>query len=121
MKLLGNSLACLVMEKGGDWDSYCSAVAFAYRTSPHPATGQSPYYVVYGMDAVLPVDRQMQGETGVPAPAVVERVKYLQEVRNRIFHRLNNRLKNHEADEQPTALRAGDLALVQLTGPDRDR
>lgn len=121
MKTLGNSLACLVMEKGGDWDSYCSAVTFAYRTSPHPATGQSPYYVVYGMDPVLPVDRQMRGETDGNTPAVVKRVRYLQKVRSRIFHRLHNRVDHRKAERQPSGLRPGDLALVQLTGQDRDR
>lgn len=121
MKTLGNSLACLIMEKGGDWDNYCSAVAFAYRTSPHPATGQSPYYIVYGVDPVMPVDRHMQGEINVGTPAVVDRVRYLHRLRNQICRRLNERVDHEEADRQPSGLRPGDLALVQLTGPDRDK
>lgn len=39
-----------------DWDQFLSLALFAYRSSPQASTGESPFYLLYGRDPVLPVD-----------------------------------------------------------------
>ena len=38
------------------WDQHVPFVLFAYRTSPHEATGETPFKLLYGREAVLPTD-----------------------------------------------------------------
>ena len=44
----------LVNKKGSDWDTKLGPVLMAYRTTPQPSTGVSPFYLLYGRDAKLP-------------------------------------------------------------------
>ena len=39
-----------------DWDDKLPAVAFAYRTSEHEATGFTPYFLQHGREARIPAD-----------------------------------------------------------------
>ena len=42
--------------KGGrDWDDLLGPVLFAYRTTPHTSSVESPFYLVYGRDAHIPL------------------------------------------------------------------
>ena len=40
-------------------------VAMAYRTTPHPATGNTPAFLVMGVDPRLPVDCELESEASV--------------------------------------------------------
>jgi hypothetical protein len=42
--------------KGGKWIDEISAVVWGLRTQPSKATGQSPFFLVYGSKAILPAD-----------------------------------------------------------------
>ncbi|MCP4492355.1 MAG: DDE-type integrase/transposase/recombinase [Gammaproteobacteria bacterium] len=39
-----------------DWPDYLPFALFAYRTSVHSSTGESPYYLLFGNDPRLPID-----------------------------------------------------------------
>ena len=39
---------------GRDWDDRITFVLFAYRASPQQSTGESPFFLLYGSDPVLP-------------------------------------------------------------------
>ena len=41
---------------GGKWMQELKSVIWGLRTQPSRATGQSPFYLVYGSEAVLPAD-----------------------------------------------------------------
>jgi hypothetical protein len=43
-------------KKGGKWIHEISSVVWGLRTQPSKATGQSPFFLVYGSEAVLPAD-----------------------------------------------------------------
>ena len=60
MKVLGNSLTTLVGKRHGDWDKYCEQIALAYRATPHPSTGETPFYLMHGRDLRLPVDTALE-------------------------------------------------------------
>ena len=54
MKVLGKQLAILTDGRPKSWNKYLSQIEFAYRTTPHPSTGETPFYMMYGYDAKMP-------------------------------------------------------------------
>jgi hypothetical protein len=43
-------------KKDGKWIDEISSVVWGLRTQPSKATGQSPFFLVYGSEAILPAD-----------------------------------------------------------------
>jgi ribA/ribD-fused uncharacterized protein len=41
------------------WDDYVEPACFAYRTSVHPSTGQTPFAMIQGRDPKLPMDNNL--------------------------------------------------------------
>ena len=49
-------LSMYVNSYHNDWDGLIDFVTFAYNTSRQETTGYSPFYLLYGREAVLPID-----------------------------------------------------------------
>ena len=43
-------------KKGGKWLTELPHVVWGLRTQPSKATGQTPFFLVYGSEAILPAD-----------------------------------------------------------------
>ena len=46
-----------------DWDEHIDAILFSYSTSIHASTKFTPFYLMCGREAVLPVELQMTEQT----------------------------------------------------------
>ena len=55
-RTLLSMLAATVHEHPGDWDKKLRLVCMAYNTSVHKSTGFSPFFLLFGRQARLPVD-----------------------------------------------------------------
>ena len=55
-RTLGECIAKLVYDNNKEWDQFIDAVLLAYRTKQHKTTGKTPFYLVYGREATLPLD-----------------------------------------------------------------
>ena len=55
-RTLCESLAKLTVDHENEWDKYIAPVLFAYRTTKHNTTKFTPFFLVYGRKAKLPVD-----------------------------------------------------------------
>ena len=42
-----------------DWDEHIESILFYYRISVHASTKFTPFYLMYGREAVLPVQLQL--------------------------------------------------------------
>ena len=45
-----------VTTKENEWDKYIESVLFAYRTNKHNTTKRTPFFMVYGREAILPIN-----------------------------------------------------------------
>ena len=55
-KTLLRILKKVVNDSGRDWTLQINLALWAYRTSFHTAMGTTPYSLVYGVDAILPIE-----------------------------------------------------------------
>ena len=55
-RVIKDQLAKYLADKGGDWDSHISQVQLAYNTSVHSSTGLTPYYILHGREARVPLN-----------------------------------------------------------------
>lgn len=55
-RFLVEGLYTLMSRKQDDWDEQLLPLLFAYRTSVHPTTGETPFFLMHGRDATLPGD-----------------------------------------------------------------
>ena len=53
---ISQSLSMFVSDNQKDWDEFLPAILSAYRTSPQAATGNCPFYLLYGREPRLPID-----------------------------------------------------------------
>ena len=59
MRTLKKALEALFREEESEWDVRLQAAAFAHSWTPHTGTSYSPFFVVHGREAVLPVQRHL--------------------------------------------------------------
>lgn len=64
-RTLKESLCKLVNEQGNNWDQFIPGVLFAYHTSVHASTKCTPFEVMYGRKAKLPLDLKSSEESAV--------------------------------------------------------
>ncbi|XP_058198560.1 uncharacterized protein LOC131314085 [Rhododendron vialii] len=55
-KIIKNTLSKMIIDNPRDWHNLLSRVLWAYRTSKRESTRATPYELVYGQAAVLPVE-----------------------------------------------------------------
>ena len=53
---LCQTLSMFVSKHQKDWDTFIPAALLAIRTSPSESTGESPFYLLYGREPLLPMD-----------------------------------------------------------------
>lgn len=55
-RTLIEALAKTATDHLDEWDKYIAPILFAYRTSKHSTTKLSPFFLIYGREAKLPMD-----------------------------------------------------------------
>ena len=55
-RTVSNMLASTVKENPFEWESHLRKVCLAYTTSVHATTGHTPFFLMFGRQAQLPVD-----------------------------------------------------------------
>ena len=108
----------------GRWIEELPAVLWSLRTTPSRATGFSPFFLVYGAEAVLPTDllygspRVAHYDEGQAVEAQQDAVDQLDEARNIAILRsakYQQALRqDHERRIRGRALSVGDLVLRRI-------
>eukprot|EP00922_Rhytidocystis_sp_ex-Travisia-forbesii_P072861 GHVS01108628.1.p1 GENE.GHVS01108628.1~~GHVS01108628.1.p1 ORF type:complete len:437 (+),score=7.59 GHVS01108628.1:852-2162(+) len=71
MRVLKHNLAVLMQSEPHHWPSSLPAMLFAYRNTPHPTTGDTPFRLLFGYDAKWPSDVALQELTEQRVPRIV--------------------------------------------------
>ncbi|KAG7548084.1 Integrase catalytic core [Arabidopsis suecica] len=101
--ILSNLKKRLSARKGG-WYDELQPILWAYRTTPRRATGETPFSLVYGMEAVVPAELNVPGLRRSEAPLNEElNSKILEDVLDTIDERRDQSLIRLQNYQQLTA------------------
>ncbi|XDV48223.1 hypothetical protein PO909_017673 [Leuciscus waleckii] len=120
-RTLHNLLCTLPVAKKGDWPFCLPQVLFAYNTTPHQATGESPYFLMFGQEPRLPVDfllgRVEQPLAGSVHRWVLEHQDRLQVAfegaRERLGAAAGRRKARHDLQVREAPLKEGQLVYLR--------
>ena len=113
-----------------DWDEHIESILFSYRTSVHASTKCTPFYLMYGREAVLPVQLQLidhnqdgsvVDELHVENDTVQSYATQLEKVKKELFPKVDVNIKKAQKKQKelyderctPEKYQIGDLVLVK--------
>ncbi|KAL2248677.1 UNVERIFIED_CONTAM: Ribonuclease HI [Sesamum indicum] len=112
------------LENKGSWVDELPGVLWAYRTTPRTATGETPFCLVYGTEAIIPVEigeesqRIMQYDPETNQDERSFDLTIIEEKREvayaRILHHKGLMMKSHDRKIRPRQLQVGDLVLKKV-------
>ena len=114
-------LSMYVSSSHNDWDETIDFVTFAYNTSRQESTGYTPFYLLYGREAVLPVDVALGNDPNpilvIPSEeGVVGLIKRLSVVREKVKRRLLavqlRQKKRYDGRRKTKSFEVGEQVLV---------
>src|SRR3989440_2638265 len=88
-----------VSEKEDKWDEHIESVLFAYRTIKHNTTKKTPFYMVYGKEAILPIEDIKLGED-FGKSAIMKRLYDLVELTEERSQALENIRKSQDQQKR---------------------
>lgn len=123
-RTLHDLLRTLSLEQKRSWTCHVAQLCFAYNTTPHQTTGESPYFLMFGQAPRLPVDFLL---SAVDEPAsgqvkdwVVEHRERLQTTYTRARARLDRaaelRQKRYDQVGRDVALQEGQEVYLRDYG-----
>ena len=123
-RTLHNLLRSLTETRKHKWHLYLSELTYAYNTTPHPVTGFSPFYLLFGRDARLRSDLLFalnDTDRDQPADNWVEfHQKKLQEAyvlaKNRFDQAAEKRKRNFDKHSKDAPLEIGDRVYKRARG-----
>lgn len=120
-RTLHDLLRTLPNSRKRDWNSCLPQLLYAYNTTPHQATGESPFFLMFGQEPRLPIDFLL-GRVQEPTGGSVH--DWIQEHQSRLegaFDGVQRRLqvgaahkkRNHDQHVGNSSLSEGQLVLIR--------
>ena len=111
----------LVNEHQNDWDELVNNVLFAYRSSRHDSTKSSPFLLMYGREARLPIDLTRVQCTHPDELDFEKKVEKMLEIQKKMHDRARSNIEKAQARQKRqydakhntnTKLKVSDKVLV---------
>ncbi|KAL2246210.1 UNVERIFIED_CONTAM: Retrovirus-related Pol polyprotein from transposon [Sesamum indicum] len=107
-----------------EWSDELPGVLWAYRTTPRTSTGETPFSLVYGSEAVIPAEIGEESQRIINFDPETNReqrafdLDILEEKREaariRMLHHKSLMLRGHNRNLKPRSLQVGDLVLRKV-------
>ena len=123
-RTLGECIAKLVNDNNKEWDQFVDAVLLAYRTKRHKTTSKTPFYLVYGREATLPLDLKIpnnikESEDDPMLERIYQLIIELEDTHIEVSQRIESEQQKQKQvyDQQGISekLKIGDQVLVERT------
>lgn len=120
-RTLHNLLRTLPVSRKRDWNSCLPQLLYSYNTTPHQATGESPFLLMFGQEPRLPIDFLL-GRVHEPVGGTVHdwirehqtRLEIAFEgARDRLRVAAQRRKRNHDQHVREDPLREGQMVLLR--------
>lgn len=120
-RTLHNLLRTLPVTRKRDWTACLPQVLYCYNTTPHQATGESPFLLMFGREPTLPVDFLL-GRVQDPVPGTVHdwmiehqtRLRLAFEgAKERLTMAANRRKEQHDQRVREAPLQVGQLVYLR--------
>jgi hypothetical protein len=95
-KSLGDLLRSLVTEHHSQWDHILPQAEFAYNDSLNRSTGQSPFYIVYGMQPRGVFESKDSEQNEFRSVSADEFAEGMKELHNQVKERLQSSSKEYK-------------------------
>ncbi|KAL7825810.1 hypothetical protein SRHO_G00335480 [Serrasalmus rhombeus] len=120
-RTLHNLLRTLPVTRKRDWPSCLPQVLFCYNTTPHQGTGESPFFLMFGREARLPVDfllgRVLEPVSGDVHDWVSEHQAHLkvafEGARDRLLQAAGRRKERYDQRVREAPLQVGQLVYLR--------
>jgi len=121
-RTLKQMLRKVVNNKGRNWDKLLGGVLFAYRSTPHQSTGETPFYLLYGrkpnlptaLDLTLPMPRFPVVESDY-ARALEKELKEARAVAKKNVEVAQRRQKMYyDREAKDNGLEIGDFVMLKV-------
>ena len=94
-RTMHDRLRTLEADKKAKWHLYLPELVFAYNATPHATTGYSPYFLLFGREARLPLDNILLDEKECDMPADIK--EYVKDQKERLSTAFRLALRNLES------------------------
>ena len=119
-RTLLNMLSTAVNDQPFQWEQNLRRLCFAYNTSVHPTTGFTPFSLMFGRQARMPLDIVLGAAPSPSATTAPEYVADLQSslttayehVRNRMGQQLQQQKTHYDSKVQGRPFQVGDLVWL---------
>ncbi|XP_073138059.1 uncharacterized protein [Henckelia pumila] len=108
---------------GKDWVEEIPSVLWAYRTTPHTATQESPFSLVYGSEAILPVEigqpsARIRAYDDTDEGARAQKLDLIEERRKKAAHRMEayraRVMRAYNQKVKPREFKEGEFVLKRV-------
>jgi hypothetical protein len=118
-RTLKQMLAMHVNRRQDDWDRYLPMLTFAYNTSRHETTGETPHFLNYNREAVFPIDvalglvptQHIRNEDGYEYLSELQQL--YQQVRERVRLSQNRQKLNYDKHHKPAGFAVDDHVMLR--------
>lgn len=121
MATFSDMLAKVVSRDQSDWDDHLEALAFAYNGTPHSSSGFSPHYLLFGCEALFPLDHTIPVRPQSSTTAVEFRTRteaLLSAAREAALANLDKahdkQKANYDASRREVSFKVGDQVAIKM-------
>ena len=113
-------LAMYVGSNQKDWDKFIPYCLFAYNTSRHELSHFSPYYLLFGREATLPIDAMCRIDStpfqsvGEYARHIILRMRRAHRIAERNQREIANKYRVKSLERPPPVYNIGDKVMMQF-------